>query len=678
MEHQALQSAHVFRDLAWLIPLLPFAALVVILFFGKRLPGKGAPVGIAAIAAALVLGAGSFLEAIRAPNEIIERSITWVSFGSTQVQLGMRVDTLASMMFVVVCFVSLMVQIYSLGYMKGEVRYTWYYAALSLFTGSMLLLVIAASTLQLLVGWELVGISSYILIGHWFEEKENSNAANKAFITTRAGDLGFLVGIFVLFIGARTFNIGELQARVAAGEVSSTVVTAGAVLLFMGAMGKSAQFPLHVWLPDAMAGPTPVSALIHAATMVTAGVYMVARIYGVFSSSAAAMREIAIIASITMVMAAAMAVVARDIKRVLAYSTVSQLAYMMAGLAVGGYTAGIFHLWTHAFFKALLFLGAGSVIHAVHSNDMFEMGGLRRFMPITFWTFLIGSAALAGLPPLAGFWSKDEIIASALHSNNRLVLVCALATAFMTAFYMARACTLTFFGRYRRLPVIAGGADEAHEVGLEGEELHVPHGPPHESPPSMRWPLIILAALSCVAGLVGTPLRPMFGEWIHFGEAGEGGFVVWLAAVSVGIALIGILLGWTLYSRAPVGFGVVDPLERALGPVYRAAVKRFWIDDLYMKLIVRPVQYGLSKLVYGTVDQRVIDRVVNAAGVATVLAGRGTRTADERGVDGMVNGLGRITTGIGQGVRRMQTGNVQRYAVGLFLGVAVLAAFFLR
>ncbi len=658
--HEAAESVGGIRELAWLIPVIPLSSFFLIVFFGKRTPGKGADIGILATGTSFLLGIACFIDAT-SKGGIVEKAIRWFTFGAIDLELGMRVDMLASMMFVVVCLVSLLMQIYSLGYMKGDVRYTWYYAAVSLFTGSMLNLVIANNTVQLLVGWELVGVCSYLLIGHWFEQKENSDAAIKAFITTRAGDLGFVIGVIVLFVGAHTFNIGELQEHVAAGEVSSTIVTVGALLLFSGAVGKSAQFPLHVWLPDAMAGPTPVSALIHAATMVTAGVYMVARIFGVFASSDAVMNVIAIVASITMLLAAVLAVVQRDIKKVLAYSTVSQLGYMMAGLAVGAATAGVFHLWTHAFFKALLFLGAGSVIHAVHSNDMFEMGGLRKFMPITYATFIIGSLALAGVPPLAGFWSKDEIVAASWQTGHRFVFIAALITAFLTAFYMARACALTFFGRYRRMP-IAGGATDSHEH----------HAEPHESPPSMTWPLVILGVLSVVGGLVGTPVKNLFAGWFHFEGAHHGEFVGWIALLSIVIAFAGIALGFRMYTRAVYGFGVLDPLEK-LGPLYRAAVNKFYIDDFYMRLIIRPVQYQISKFVYRFLDQKLIDGAVNAAGSGTVLTGRATKAIDERGVDGVVNGVAWITDKLSFGLRRTQTGNVQRYAAGLFAGLVLLA-----
>jgi NADH-quinone oxidoreductase subunit L len=665
MEHGVAQVAGGIREIAWLVPLLPITAFFVIVFIGKRTPGKGAPIGILAVGTSFVIGIASFAEAIRS-HDIVERSLTWFSFGELHLEIGIRVDTIAAMMFVIVCLVSLLMQIYSLGYMKGDVRYTWYFAAVNLFTGSMLNLVIANNTVQLLVGWELVGVCSYLLIGHWFEEKENSDAAIKAFITTRAGDLGFVIGVIVLFFAAHTFNIGELQELVTAGELSQTAITVGALLLFCGAVGKSAQFPLHVWLPDAMAGPTPVSALIHAATMVTAGVYMVARIFDLFSASDTVMSVIAVIASITMLFAAALAVFQRDIKKVLAYSTVSQLGYMMAGLAVGAATAGVFHLWTHAFFKALLFLGAGSVIHAVHSNDMFEMGGLRKFMPVTYVTFMVGSFALAGVPPLAGFWSKDEIVAAAWQTGHRFVFAAALITAFLTAFYMGRACMLTFFGRYRRMPIAGGATDDEHPD-------HGHHPIPHESPPSMTWPLIILGVLSVVGGLVGTPFRNFFADWIHFEHGHHGPFVGWIALLSIGLAFLGLGLGFRIYSRAVLGFGVVDPLMK-LGPIFRAAERRFFVDDIFLRLFVRPVQYPIARFVYNVLDRKLIDAAVNAAGAGTVVAGKATRNVDEKGVDGVVNGVAWLTDKASFVLRRVQTGNVQGYAAGLFIGLIVLAA----
>ncbi len=660
------------RNYAWLVPVLPISAFFLIVFIGKRLPGKGAEIGILFTGLTLLLGILNFVEAAN-HHEAVEKALHWISIGGFNLELGIRVDGLAAMMFVVVGTVSLLMQIYSLGYMKGDVRYTWYFAAVSLFTGSMLVLVISNNILQMLVGWELVGVCSYLLIGHWFEEKENSSAAIKAFITTRFGDLGFEIGVIVLFVAAHTFNIAQIQEKVARGEISETLVTIGALLLFCGAVGKSAQFPLHVWLPDAMAGPTPVSSLIHAATMVTAGVYMVARIYVLFSASHVALHVIGIIAGITMLISALMACVQRDIKRVLAYSTVSQLGYMMLAMSVGAATAGIFHLWTHAFFKALLFLGSGSVIHAVHSNDMFEMGGLRKFMPVTYVTFIIGSIALAGVPPFAGFWSKDEIVGAAYSGHHWMLLAVALFTAFLTAFYMGRACTLTFAGRYRRMPIAGGATDDA----AHDEHGHA-HGVPHESPRSMTVPLVILGVLSVVGGWVGTPFKNLFGEhWIHieaFGEhAAEHGVVVPVVIASIVLAVAGLGLGYAMYSRSVYGFGVVDPLAK-LGPLFRAAVRRFYIDDFFMAVFVRPVQYPIARFVYNVLDRKLVDGAVNGAAAATVAVGRVTRQTDERGVDGVVNGFAWITARTSFLLRKLQSGNVQGYAAGLFVGVVVLAA----
>src|SRR3989440_3448538 len=376
---------------AWLIPLIPALSFVVILFFGKKLPRSGDWVGVGAVGVSFLL---SLIVAAQwiANEKVVERSVTWWENGRTKIDFGLHVDGLPAMMFVVVTFVSLMVHVYSTGYMHGDVRYTFFFAALSLFTASMLLMVMADNLLELLIGWELVGVCSFMLIGHWFEEKPNSNAALKAFFTTRTGDIGLMLGVITLFFAAgQNFNIEVINRMALTGDISHGLVLAGGLLLFLGVMGKSAQFPLHVWLPDAMAGPTPVSALIHAATMVVAGVYLVARVYGVFwsgfSIEAGGINWVALIGGITMIIAAALAFVQDDIKRVLAYSTVSQLGYMVAALGVGAWTAGVFHLFTHAFFKALLFLGSGSVIHAVHSNNMSEMGGLEKSRPTTFCTF---------------------------------------------------------------------------------------------------------------------------------------------------------------------------------------------------------------------------------------------------------------------------------------------------
>jgi NADH-quinone oxidoreductase subunit L len=637
---------------AWLIPLLPLVAFFLIMFFGKKMPGRGADIGIAAVALSFLISLTVFGRIVGDGELVYERSLTWFRLASFELDLGMRVDGLAAVMFVIVTSVSLLVQIYSVGYMAGDSRFTWYYGALSLFTGSMLLLVISNSLIQLLVGWELVGICSYLLIGHWWEEKTNSDAGIKAFITTKTGDIPFLFGIFVLIFATGTSNMTEITELAESGEIAAGVLTVGAALLFGGAIGKSAQFPLHVWLPDAMAGPTPVSALIHAATMVAAGVYLVGRLFGVFvHATGGALEFVAGIAGITMLIAALLAMVQDDIKRVLAYSTVSQLAYMLAGLSLGeeGYTPGLFHLFTHAFFKALLFLCAGSVIHAVHNNNMSEMGGLRRYMPVTFLTFAIGAAALSGIPPLAGFWSKDEIITVAFRTGHYAVWAAALLTAILTAFYMTRAVFLTFFGQYR---------GEAH---------------PHESPRVMTVPLMILAGLSVVVGFLGAPqFGAVFAEWVHFGEVHHEPFSYGFAAVSILGAGAGIVFGYGLYRR----WRERDPL-RALGPAYVLIERKYFLDDIYMGGIVRPIQYRISAAVNWS-NRYILDGIVHTFAWFARLMGRATDRVDRGVVDGAVNRVAIGTGWTGGLLRYIQSGNVQRYAVFLFAGVAILAVIFTR
>ncbi len=644
--------------IAWLVPLLPFLAFFVILFFGKRLPDKGHSVGIGAVAIALVISLLSFIELAGGRGDI-EKSWTWFEFSDIlELEFGMKLDFLTAVMFVVVCTISLLVQIYSTGYMHGDSRYTWFYAVLSMFTSSMLFLVIANNLMQMFVGWEGVGICSYFLIGHFWEEKENSSAAIKAFITTRIGDVGFLFGIFALFALAHTFNITELNLAAEEGEIGGTALTVAALLLFLGAVGKSAQFPLHVWLPDAMAGPTPVSALIHAATMVVAGIYLVARMFVLFEHAGAALDVVAIVAGITMLIAAVLALVQDDIKKVLAYSTISQLGYMMAALGVGAYTASIFHLFTHAFFKALLFLGAGSLIHAVHSNNMSDMGGLRKYMPHTYKTFLIGSLALGGIFPFAGFWSKDEIVGEALRASSEgtqaaalFVLVAALLTAFLTALYMTRVCVKTFWGEYRG------------------------HGHPHESPGSMVTPLWVLALATCVVGFLGLPVVGPFLDWIFIpGEEHPGfstSYNIVLPVASVGIAGSAIWLGWQLFYKERWKF---DVLKGPFAWTYRFVANKYYLDDIYLGAIVKPIQYPLAKAA-NWFNQHVLDGVVNGTAAGTIASSRVTYAVIDQGViDFAVNGAAGLTGVSGGLLRHVQTGNIQRYAAVLFASAALFVA----
>ncbi|HSL09872.1 MAG TPA: NADH-quinone oxidoreductase subunit L [Actinomycetota bacterium] len=652
-EHAAA-AANWFVQNAWLIPLLPFISGVLTLAFGRRTPGKGPVYGILAVFAALVLSLGVLWSFVQGGGPY-ERTADWFTVGPLHLEAGILVDGLTAVMVVVVTFVSLMVHVYSIGYMHGDVRYTWFYVVLSLFTGAMLLVVVSNNVIQLLVGWEIMGVCSYLLIGHWFEERTNSNAAIKAFITTRIGDVPMMFGFFALIAatGFTTTNIGETTEAIAHGEVSTLFVTAAALLLFGGTIGKSAQFPLHVWLPDAMAGPTPVSALIHAATMVAAGVYLVGRLFEVFVVAGEdVLFVVSVVAAITMLGAAILAIAQDDIKRVLAYSTLSQLAYMVAGLSLGeeGFTAGFFHLFTHAFFKALLFLGAGAVIHAVHSNDMSDMGGLRKSMPVTFWTMLIGSLALAGIVPFAGFWSKDELLVVANDTGTTWLFVMFLGTAFVTAFYTARMVLLTFFGEFRG------------------------HGHPHEAPASMTGPLVLLAAATVGVGVLGAPqLGAVFSEWVYFGHPHEAHFVMWIAAISTLGAVLGIAGGWALYRQRKDP----DPMQQALGPVWTVLVHRYYIDDFYMAAIVRPIRDRVSAGI-DWINQNVIDGVVNGAALLTRALSRVVAWVDRNVIDGAANAAGGVTGTTGGLLKYLQSGNVQWYAVVLFVGVIALTIVFTR
>jgi NADH-quinone oxidoreductase subunit L len=645
---------------AWLIPLLPALSFLVILFFGKKLPKGGSESGILAVGVSFVLSVLVAIEWI-GDHVVVDQHWVWWTNGHAEITIGQHVDGLTAMMFVVVTFVSLMVHIYSTGYMHGDVRFTYFFAALSLFTASMLFMVLADNLLQLMIGWELVGLCSFMLIGHWFEEKNNSSAALKAFFTTRTGDVGLMLGVITLFFAAEeTFHIETINRLALEHEIGHGVLVAAAALLFLGVMGKSAQFPLHIWLPDAMAGPTPVSALIHAATMVVAGVYLVARVYGVFwegfSIEAGGLNWMALIAGITMIIAAGLAFVQDDIKRVLAYSTVSQLGYMVAALSVGAWTAGVFHLFTHAFFKALLFLGSGSVIHAVHSNNMSEMGGLKKYMPTTYWTFVIGTLALAGIFPLAGFWSKDEILLGAMENNYPFILVLGLVGAFMTACYMGRCVHLTFHGEYRG------------------------HGHPHESPRSMTVPLLLLAVPSVGIGFLNATAFGIeeFGHWVAFDPHVEHfhlehhDFNPMLAGLSLGIAAAGLLVAtMVFYWRNAPAKGAWQRVSafRALNTLL---VEKYYLDHLFVGGVVGAIKGPIARGAYW-INQKVIDGVVNAVGVGAKVLGRFTYDVlDQKGVDGIVNGIGVSASETGGILRLVQSGRVQQYALILFAAVGLL------
>ena len=558
-------------DNAWIIPAIPAVSFFLILFFGKKIPTKGAAIGITALGTSFVLSCvavyqwidrvesatGGKSEGLRALGrslivhsgeskpvvEPVLHHITWWSNSGIDFGVGIRMDGLAVMMCFVVTLISLLVHIYSTAYLHNDIRYTHYYAMLSLFSAAMLTLVVADNTLQVLLGWEGVGLCSFALIGHWWEEGANSKAALKAFLTTRTGDIGLLIGITVLFWAAGSFDIGRINAYALSPRADHGMLLVAASCLMVAIIGKSGQFPLHTWLPDAMAGPTPVSALIHAATMVVAGVYLAARLYPVFwngfSIGHGGVNFMVLIGGITIIIGALLAFVQDDIKKVLAYSTISQLGYMVMALGSGAWVAAVFHLFTHAFFKALLFLGAGSVSHSGshHSFDMKkDMGGLRKFMPITFWTFIVGTLALAGIFPFAGFWSKDEILLTAGKSGYTFFLVVGLIGAFLTAAYMTRCVYLTFFGEYRG------------------------HGHPHESEPVITVPLIVLAVFAVLAGFLNAAAVHVekFADWVEprvaFPVLVHPAFDYPTAIISLSIACIGIgVAAFFFFKREELG-----------------------------------------------------------------------------------------------------------------------------
>ena len=643
-----------FLEWAWLIVIVPFLAFLAIVFFGKRLPRRGGEIAVGAMAFVAVYAAVLFIMNVTGGVEFVGDPVEVGKIGTFAIEWGWVVDGLSSMMYLVVGLLAFLIFTYALGYMEGDVRVTWFFAAFTLFAGSMLLLVSAPNLIQLIVGWEGVGLSSYLLIGHYWEDKENSSAGMKAFYVNKVADIGLIIGAFVLAIPVGSFRISDiLTAVVDNPEAIETVAMVGAVLLFIGAMGKSAQFPFHVWLPDAMAGPTPVSALMHAATMVTAGVYLVARMFPLYAEMAADAQGLVItIGAITLIIAGLLAVVQDDIKKVLAYSTVSQLGYMVAALGAGAYTAGLFHLWTHAFFKGLLFLGAGSVIHSVHSNNMSDMGGLRKPMPVTFSTFVAGTLALAGIFPLAGFFSKDEVLAAFNHEGYTAVLVIGIIGAFITAFYMARTVFLTFYGTYKG------------------------HGHPHESPKVMTVPMMILAGLAVVGGWVNIPgLYTGFTEWVgtrahpiaeHHAESFD-----WpVLAIGLTAALLGIVAGYLLYFKDKQTQLERDTFRIPL--LWPLLEHKYYLDDLYLGGIVNPIKGPIARFVNWT-NSYIFDGIVNGAGfLARAVAGVVYGVFDQRGIDLALNGLAFTTDGAGGKTRLLQTGKVQQYAGATVIGAALL------
>jgi len=632
------------HQVPWLIFLLPFFSLIVISFilrpFLNNRPKLSGYVTIGAIGISCIFSFWVLAEVLAAPGHKLDiPDIQWMVVGDLNVHIGLIVDSLTAVMLVVVSFVSLMIQIYSQGYMHGDPGYHRYFAFMSLFTACMLGLVMADNLAFLFLFWEGVGLGSYLLIGFWFHRPSAANAAKKAFIVTRFGDFGFLAAILLLFYHTGTFDIEQLHGLAVAGALAGTTLTWAAIGVFSGAAGKSAQFPLHVWLPDAMEGPTPVSALIHAATMVAAGVFLVARLFPLFEHSQVALTTVAIIGGFTAIFAASMGLVMTDIKRVLAYSTISQLGYMMLGLGVGGVAVGIFHLFNHAFFKALLFLGAGSVSHSTGTFDMREMGGLRKAMPWTYVTFLIASLSIAGIWPLSGFWSKDEILAYSF-TNNPILFYLAMITVFMTAFYMFRAVFLTFGGEYR------GGAVSSHSGHGDGKL--------HESPAVMVVPMVILAVLSVVSGWLN--VTGSFGQFLGHGGNGEvpsfvEGFFGMLARplplISLLVAGLGIFLAYAMYSAKWLS---AEAVGKVFKPFYNLFYRKYWFDELYERVIVVRV---------------LVDGIFAALSVF-----------DSRVVDGAVNGVASGTAEASGVMRRAQTGQLQAYGIAIAIGVIAIAVCF--
>ncbi len=643
------------EGVVWAILLLPVASLLTIGFITKPYPRISGYVTIGAIGAAFLFALWTLDSVIGADGHALALgSHHWLSVStdnsvlqslggpSLSVDVALRIDGLSAIMLVVVTAVSLLVQVYSQGYMDGDTGYSRYFAWMSLFTAAMLGLLMFDSILMVYVFWELVGLGSYLLIGFWFQKKSAADAAKKAFLTTRLGDVGFLLAILLIWTKADTFNIPLIQAMAQDHKLSDGVITLFALGVFAGAVGKSAQFPLHVWLPDAMEGPTPVSALIHAATMVAAGVYLVARMFPVFQVSEEALKTVAYVGGFTAIFAASIGIVVTDIKRVLAYSTISQLGYMMLALGTGGYIAAIFHLVTHAFFKALLFLGSGSVNHASGTFDMRKMGGLRKFMPITYATFVIGSLSLAGVVPFAGFWSKDEILGSAW-ADDKLLFAVAMAVVFMTAFYSFRAIFMTFHGEYRGgEPPEHGAAHDAHG------------GQPHESPLVMTLPLLLLAVPAVLVGFANFPHHATEGI-AHLLEGAlpessaealrHEGFSWPIAIASTVLALAGIGLAYAVYEAKAISSA---SLQKAFGPIHTLVARKYYMDELYEDVIVRRGLYGFVCAVGQWFDTNI--------------------------VDGTVNGAGAVTRRVGDGLRWVQSGSVQAYGSVGFAGL-ILTAF---
>ena len=632
-------------ELAWLVPVFSFIAAPLILLFGKYLPSRGAFLAILAIGAGFVLFwvvLFGFLSADAGTEKCVTSpetgaltcnfTHTWFHAGlpggaeSVELTLGVLIDPLTLAMLGLVTFVALMVQIYSLAYMKGDPRFGWYYAVHALFVAAMLALVLADNFLLLYVAWELVGLCSYLLIGFWYERPSAKEAAKKAFIVTRLGDVGMLVGILLLYREVGNFSMSAAFEAVHNGDISQGITTTAALLLFLGAMGKSAQFPFHVWLPDAMEGPTPVSALIHAATMVAAGVYLVARAFPIFSAyDGDALLVVAIIGLITTLMASTIALVATDLKRILAYSTISHLGLMMLSLGAFGYAAAIFHLMAHGFSKALLFLGAGSVLHGTQETDIRKMGGLRRVMPLTALFFSLGATSLAGIPVLAGFWSKDDILIAVNDHRTPIFIVLALVAVAFSALYMARAMLVVFFGRLRH------------------ENEHV-----HDAPLAMAIPMALLAVLALGFGFLNFNWPGNyegFGTFLFFEHAEGFRFLWWLGILSAIVAVGAFFFAYQVYLKGEIP---LEPARARFAGLLKIVERKYYFDEAYQWIVERVVLTFSAFIAF-------FDRVVvNDIGV---------------------NGPGKVVRSLGVALRLHVTGRVYSYALAMALGVVALALF---
>jgi NADH-quinone oxidoreductase subunit L len=624
-----------------LIPLLPLASFLILGIFGYWIRNKAHLVAVPAVTLSFGLSVLAFID-VAGGQRPTAHLYSWLTSGILDVHIGLAIDRLTAVMLLLVTIVSALVHIYTIGYMHGEPGYARFFSYIALFTFSMLMLVLADNFLQLFVFWEAVGLCSYLLIGHWYERPSAVAAATKAFIVNRVGDFGFILGLLLVFTTFGSLDYATVFASIEStsamvtnileplgGSHDVSTVTLICLLLFMGAIGKSAQFPLHVWLPDAMEGPTPISALIHAATMVTAGVFMVARLAPLYNASPTAMSAVAVVGAITMVLGATIALTQTDIKRVVAYSTMSQLGYMMMACGLGAYTAGMYHLLTHGAFKALLFLGCGSVIIALHhEQDMLRMGGLKHRLPITYWTFVIGSLALAGFPFTAGFFSKDDILVSAWTAGSlgQVLAVCGLLTALMTAFYSFRLVFVTFWG-------------PSHVDPHHADHVHEPSS-------TMTVPLVVLAVLSIVTGYFGIPefLTPVFEQ---DGSNAHGTGTIGIMVLATGMGLLGIAGAYYAYVLHPT---LPDRWAQQWRTAYEWSLHKWYFDEAYDRSIVRPTLTAAAEL-WKHIDVAVID--------------------------GAVNGTARAIAWGGWLLRLLQSGQTQHYALGMALGAVAILTMFL-